>query len=85
MTQDAIEACRAEVDARINELTAVVENGLWTEERAKKIAEQAADQAVRQITDNFYMSVGKRTVAIIGALVVGLALWLHDFWLPGKK
>ena len=81
----AIEQCRAEVDRRIDELSETVERGLWTEERAKKIAEQAANQAVRQITDNFYMSVGKRTVAIVGALVVGLALWLHEFWWPVKR
>ena len=81
----AIEQCRAEVDRRIDELSETVENGLWTEERAKKIAEQAADQAVRQITENFYMGVGRRTVAIIGATVVGLALWLHELWWPGKR
>jgi hypothetical protein len=81
----AIEQCRAEVDRRIDELSETVEKGLWTEERAKKIAEQAADQAVRQITENFYMGVGRRTVAIIGALVVGLALWLHELWWPGKR
>ena len=81
----AIEQCRAEVDRRIDELSETVEKGLWTEERAKKIAEQAADQAVRQITENFYMGVGRRTVAIIGALVVGLALWLHELWMPRIK
>lgn len=81
----AIEQCRAEVDRRIDELSETVEKGLWTEERAKKIAEQAADQAVRQITENFYMGVGRRTVAIIGATVVGLALWLHELWWPGKR
>ena len=81
----AIEQCRAEVDRRIDELSETVERGLWTEDRAQKIAEQAAERAVRQITENFYMGVGRKTVAIIGALTVGLALWLHEFWWPGKK
>jgi hypothetical protein len=40
---------------------------------------------VETITQNFYMSVGKRTVMVIGALVVGAVIWLHDLWLPKLK
>lgn len=85
MTKELIEACRREVDAELDKIKERVEQGAWTEERAKKVAAEAANLAVAQITNNFYMSVGKRTVAVIGALVVGLALWLHELWLPKVK
>lgn len=80
-----IDKCRREVDVEIEKIREDLRKAAWTEERAKIVAEDAAKIAVDRITNNFYMSVGRRTVAIIGALVVGLALWLHDLWLPKVK
>ena len=80
-----LEQCRAEVDAELSRLADAIEAEKWTEEKAQKIAERAAALAVETITSNFYMSVGKRTVMVIGALVVGLVIWLHDLWLPRIK
>jgi hypothetical protein len=80
-----IEQCRAEVDAELARLQQAIDAEKWTEEKAQKIADKAAARAVETITQNFYMSVGKRTVMVIGALVVGAVIWLHDLWLPKLK
>lgn len=85
MTQDAIDACRAEVDAELSRLRSAIEAEKWTEEKAQRIADVAAARAVETITQNFYMGVGKKTVMVIGALVVGLVIWLHDLWMPRIK
>lgn len=80
-----LEQCRAEVDAELSRLADAIEAEKWTEEKAQKIAERAAALAVETITSNFYMSVGKRTVMIIGALTVGIVIWLHELWMPRIK
>lgn len=80
-----IERCRAEVDSELEKLQQAIDAEKWTEEKAQKIADKAAEKAVETITQNFYMSVGKRTVMVIGALVVGAVIWLHDLWLPKLK
>lgn len=51
----------------------------WTEERARQVATIAAGIAVKQITDNFYMSVGRKTVATIGAAVVVGVIAFKDY------
>ena len=80
-----LEQCRAEVDAELSRLADAIEAEKWTEEKAQRIADAAAAKAVETITQNFYMSVGKRTVMVIGALVVGVVIWLHELWLPRIK
>ncbi len=80
-----LEQCRAEVDAELSRLADAIEAEKWTEEKAQKIAERAAALAVETITSNFYMSVGKRTVMVIGALTVGIVIWLHELWMPKLK
>lgn len=78
ITAEAINACRREVDKELIRLHEQDRENAWTEERAKTIAAEAAAIAVRQITDQFYMSVGKRTVATIGVLVIGAAIFFRD-------
>lgn len=78
ITEEAIAVCRREVDKELMRLHEQDRENAWTEERAKKIATEAAAMAVKQITDQFYMSVGKRTVATIGVLVIGAAIFLRD-------
>ena len=80
-----LEQCRAEVDAELSRLADAIEAEKWTEEKAQKIAERSAALAVETITSNFYMSVGKRTVMVIGALTVGIVIWLHELWMPRIK
>ncbi len=83
--QTEIDQCRAEVDAELAKLHRAIEAEKWTEEKAQRIADAAAARAVETITQNFYMSVGKRTVMVVGALVVGLVIWLHELWMPRLK
>ena len=80
-----LEQCRAEVDAELSRLADAIEAEKWTEEKAQRIADAAAAKAVETITSNFYMSVGKRTVMVIGALTVGIVIWLHELWMPRIK
>ena len=69
----------------LDRLRNAIEAEKWTEEKAKQIADAAAERAVEMITQNFYQGVGRRTVMVIGALVVGLVIWLHELWMPRIK
>lgn len=82
-TQDlvskAICMCRRDIDTELIKLHEQDRLNAWTEERAQEIATYAADLAVKKITDSFYMSVGRKTVATIGVMtVVGLVAF-RDF------
>lgn len=79
IVKEVVSECRYEVDHEIDKLhDKIVVEHAWTEERANDIAEKAADLAVRKITDNFYMSVGKKTLVVLGAAVAGLVIFLKD-------
>lgn len=56
--------------------------GQLTDEQVEKIAEKAAEKAVAKLTDRVYQEVGKGVVQkllwIVGAVCVGLYLWLHS-------
>jgi hypothetical protein len=83
IAEAVVERCKHDVNKQITE-------HLWTEEKAKKIAEDAArmaaqmaaepaaELAVQKITNNFYMSIGKKTFVVTGALVVGYILMIRD-------
>ncbi|MBY0498908.1 MAG: hypothetical protein K2Q14_07040 [Gammaproteobacteria bacterium] len=46
------------------------------------VAERAADKAVKKITDQVYLEVGRSVVNkflwAVGAITVGFVLWLHS-------
>lgn len=48
----------------------------------EKVAERAADKAVKKITDQVYLEVGRSVVNkflwAVGAITVGFVLWLHS-------
>jgi len=50
-----------------------------SEEQIEEIAERAAEKAVEKMTNQIYLEVGKgvvkKTLYLIGALVVGAGLW----------
>ncbi len=79
IVESAVAVCRREVDHELATLHQQDQLNAWTEERATAIAKQAADMAVKQITDNFYMSVGKKTVATIGAMTVVSIIAFRDY------
>ena len=76
--QDAIEICRREVDKELIALHEQDRANAWTEDRACKLAEQAANMAVKQITDGFYASVGRKTVMIIGGTIVAMVFIMRE-------
>jgi hypothetical protein len=80
IAEQTVQGCKTEIDSEIQRLHAADAANAWTEDKAKKIAESAADLAVKRITDNFYMSVGKKTIATVGAIVVGLVFFLREEW-----
>ena len=53
-----------------------------TEEDIERIAENAADKAVKKITDQVYQGVGKSVISkfiwAVVVLTVGLVMWLHS-------
>lgn len=67
---EAILLCRRQIDEELIRLHEQDRANAWTQERANKVAEQAADLAVKKITDQIYMGVGKKTITTIGALVI---------------
>jgi len=78
IAEDVVRACRSEIDHEIRKLHDHDIENAWTEERAKQIAEEAASIAVTRITQNFYMSVGKKFIATVGVTVVALVYYLKD-------
>lgn len=78
ITAEAIAACRREVDRELIRLHEQDKENAWTEERALELAEKASDLAVKKITDNFYKSIGKKTVTAVGVAVVGVAIFLKE-------
>lgn len=70
MVKNHVEVCRREIDRELLRLHEQDMKNAWTEERAEEVAKKAAELAMKQMTDKFYMTVGKRTIATIGALVV---------------
>lgn len=85
---EAILLCRREVDKELMKLHEQDRANAWTEERATAVAKQAADLAVKHITDQFYMTVGKRTIATIGVIVVVTFITFKDAvaeWLSKLK
>lgn len=70
IVQSHVNLCRREIDKELLRLHEQDVKNAWTEERAEEVAKRASDMAVKKITDQFYMTVGKRTIATIGALVV---------------
>lgn len=79
LVETAIAVCRRDVDEELIKLHAQDRANAWTEERATEIAKKAADLAVKQITENFYMSVGKKTVATVGAMVVVSVIAMREY------
>ena len=75
---EVVRDCRIDVDEELRKLHQADNDNAWTEDKAKKIATEAAELAVKQITENFYMGVGKKTVAVIGASVVAAVLLAKD-------
>lgn len=53
-----------------------------SESDIERIAEKAADKAVKKITNYIYMEVGRSVISkvlwITGALVIGISAWLHS-------
>ena len=53
-----------------------------TKEDIELIAENAADKAVKKITDQVYQEVGKSVINkfiwAVGAITVGFVMWLHS-------
>ena len=53
-----------------------------TTEDIEQIAENAADKAVKKITDQVYLEVGKSVINkflwALGAITVGFVMWLHS-------
>lgn len=76
--REAIDICRREVDRELISLHEQDRENAWTEDRARELARHAAEIAVKQITDGFYASVGKKTVMIIGATVVTMVFIMKD-------
>ena len=76
---EVVRECRSDVDDEIKKLHEADHNNAWTEEKAKQIAEQAAELAVKQITNDFYAGVGKKTVTMIGASVVATVILTRDY------
>lgn len=75
---EIVASCRADVNKEIKELRDTDKQNAWTETRAKEIAAEAASLAVRQITDNFYLSIGKKTVASVGVVSVAVVFWFQE-------
>lgn len=76
---EVVRECRADVDKELLKLHEADRDNAWSEEKAKKIAEQAAELAVKQITNDFYAGVGKKTVTMIGASVVATVILMRDY------
>lgn len=76
---EVVRECRNDVDDEIKKLHEADRNNAWTEEKAKNIAEKAAELAVKQITNDFYAGVGKKTVTMIGASVVATVILTRDY------
>jgi hypothetical protein len=53
-----------------------------TPEQLEAIAENAAERAVKKMTDNLYKEVGKgvlnKLLWVLGIITVAMAAWLHD-------
>ncbi len=88
IAEQVVSGCRIQVDGELARL----KEGMWTEERAKRIAQEAGEMAaglaVQRITDNVYMSIGKKTVVVLGATVVTLIIFLKEelkAWITGKR
>lgn len=73
-----VKECRLDVDEELKKLHQADKDNAWSEDKARMIAEHAAELAVKQITENFYMGVGKKTIAIIGAAVVAVVILAKD-------
>lgn len=85
---EAIQLCRREVDRELMKLHEQDRENAWTEEKAAQVAKCAADMAVKRITDQFYMTVGKKTIATIGVIVVVTFITFKDAvaeWLTKLK
>ncbi|WP_448508798.1 hypothetical protein [Immundisolibacter sp.] len=78
ITSEMVSMSRREIDKELIRLHEQDLANAWTEERAAMLAERAANLAVKKITDSFYLNIGKKTVATIGALVVGLVIFMNE-------
>ena len=78
IAEEAITVCRREVDKELIHLHEQDKENAWTEERARELAAEAAKIAVKNITDQFYLSVGKKTVTAIGVLVVAAVIFVRE-------
>lgn len=67
-----------DVDAEIMKLHQADKDNAWTEEKATAIANAAAVLAVKLIWDDVYISVGKKTLAFVGATVIASIVLLKD-------
>ena len=76
---EVVHECRTEVNDEIKQLHKADAENAWSEEKAKKIAAEAADLAVKQITTEFYAGVGKKTVTAIGASIVVVVIMAKDY------
>ena len=76
---DAVSVVRGEIEKELGDIRLKMAHNAWSEQRAREVATIAAEIAVKQITDQFYMSVGKKTVAAIGATVVVSVVMFRDY------
>ena len=78
ITDNSIAVCRRDIDQELIKLAKMNMDSAWSDERAHDIAQQAADIAVKQITDGFYASVGRKTVMIIGGTIVAMVFIMRE-------
>lgn len=77
---EVVRECRTDVDEEIKKLHQADHENAWTEDKAKRIAAEAASLAVDKITNDFYAGVGKKTVTMIGASVVATVILMRDYF-----
>lgn len=81
--RETINACRLEVDDRINEIERVIATHQVTPEMAETIATNAAIKAKAMITNSVKMEIAdgaigivKRAAQVVALFLVGLAFWV---------
>lgn len=70
IAREVVKECHSAVDEEIQALR----DKTWSEEKAIKLAELAATAALSRMAKDFYASVGKKTMTVIGIAVVTLSM-----------
>lgn len=78
IAHQVVSECRANVDAELLKLHQADRDNAWTEEKATAIANQAAAMAADKIWNDVYISVGKKTLAVVGATVIASIILLKE-------